>query len=57
MREQGGTITHGIQARTISGQASSEFSHTYFEHTRRSLDAAYKMVREMKGKEKARSSL
>lgn len=54
---QGGTISHGIQARTISGQASSEFSHIYFENTKRSLDAALAMVREMKEKEKPRSTL
>lgn len=54
---QGGTISHGIQARTISGQASSEFSHIYFENTKRSLDTALEMVREMKAKEQPRSSL
>jgi aminoglycoside phosphotransferase (APT) family kinase protein len=41
---RGGTITHGIQARTISGQASSEFSHVYFENTKKSLDAAMARV-------------
>jgi hypothetical protein len=54
---QGGTISHGIQARTISGQASSEFSHIYFENTRKSLDAALAKVRELKEKEAPRSSL
>ncbi|KAF2635358.1 APH-domain-containing protein [Massarina eburnea CBS 473.64] len=54
---RGGTISHGIQARTISGQASSEFSHAYFENTKRSLEAALRMVREMKESEKTRSSL
>jgi aminoglycoside phosphotransferase (APT) family kinase protein len=48
---RGGTISHGIQARTISGQASSDFSHMYFENTRRSLEAALVMVKEMKQKE------
>ncbi len=48
---RGGTISHGIQARTISGQASSDFSHMYFENTRRSLEAALAMVKEMKQKE------
>lgn len=42
---RGGTITHGIQARTISGQASSEFSHVYFENTKKSLDAALARVK------------
>ncbi|KAF2118203.1 kinase-like domain-containing protein [Lophiotrema nucula] len=54
---RGGTISHGIQARTISGQASSEFSHVYFENTKRSLDAALRKVRELKEKEPTRSSL
>ncbi|KAK5098068.1 hypothetical protein LTR70_009568 [Exophiala xenobiotica] len=54
---RGGTISHGIQARTITGQASSEFSHIYFENTRRSLDAALAKVRELKDKENVRSSL
>jgi hypothetical protein len=54
---QGSTISHGIQARTISGQASSEFSHVYFENTKRGLDTALGMVRAMKAKEKSRSSL
>ena len=48
---RGGTISHGIQARTISGQASSDFSHVYFENTRRALDAALTRVRELKQKE------
>ena len=55
--KQGGTISHGIQVRTISGQASSEFSHIYFENTKRSLDAALTMVRNLKSKETPRSSL
>lgn len=54
---QGSTISHGIQARTISGQASSEFSHIYFENTKRGLNAALDMVRSMKEKEMPRSSL
>lgn len=44
---RGGTITHGIQARTISGQASSEFSHIYFGHTKASLDAAFERVKKL----------
>jgi aminoglycoside phosphotransferase (APT) family kinase protein len=54
---QGSTISHGIQARTISGQASSEFSHVYFENTKRGLNAALDMVRAMKEKEAPRSTL
>lgn len=45
---KGGTITHGIQARTISGQASSKFSHIYFGHTKASLDAAFERVKKLK---------
>lgn len=44
---KGGTITHGIQARTISGQASSKFSHIYFGHTKASLDAAFQRVKKL----------
>lgn len=46
-----GTISHGIQARTISGQASSENSHLYFSKTKSSLEAAVKrMERLQEGK-------
>lgn len=45
---RGGTISHGIQARTVTGQASSEFSHVYFENTKRALDKATAMVRSLK---------
>ncbi|KAH8681873.1 kinase-like domain-containing protein [Xylariales sp. PMI_506] len=48
---RGATISHGIQARTISGQASSEFSHLYFSKTREYLDAAYERVKELKNEE------
>lgn len=48
---RGGTISHGIQARTVTGQASSDFSHVYFENTRKSLDAAYRMMRALKDAE------
>ena len=46
-----GTISHGIQARSLSGQASSEFSHLYFGKTKASLEAALRRVRELKEKE------
>jgi len=52
-----GTITHGIQARTISGQASSEFSHLYFEQTKKNLDEAAKMVEALKEQEGAKAKL
>lgn len=55
--QQGSVISHGIQARTISGQASSEFSHIYFENTKRGLNTALDMVRAMKEKERPRSAL
>jgi hypothetical protein len=45
---RGGTISHGIQARTYAGQASSDFSHVYFENTRKSLDFAWGMVEALK---------
>jgi len=48
---RGATISHGIQARTISGQASSDFSHIYFENTRRSLEAALKKMRRLQADE------
>ncbi|KAF1944064.1 APH-domain-containing protein [Clathrospora elynae] len=54
---RGSTISHGIQARTISGQASSEFSHVYFENTKKGLNAALEKVRSMKEKELTRSNL
>ena len=55
--QQGGAISHGIQARTITGQASSEFSHVYFENTKKSLTMALKMVMDLKEKDKAKSNL
>ena len=42
-----GTISHGIHARTVSGQVSSEFSHIYFENTKKSLDSALDRVRKL----------
>jgi aminoglycoside phosphotransferase (APT) family kinase protein len=54
---RGGTISHGIQARTISGQASSEFSHVYFDNTKRSLDAALQRVGAMKESEGSKARL
>jgi len=54
---RGGTISHGIQARTISGQASSDFSQIYFENTRRSLDAALVQVRNLKEKQAVKAKI
>jgi aminoglycoside phosphotransferase (APT) family kinase protein len=52
-----GTISHGIQARTISGQASSNFGHVYFGKTKKALDAAYRRVREAQERENSASKL
>jgi hypothetical protein len=54
---RGGVISHGIQARTYAGQASSDFSHIYFENTRRSFDGAWDMVQQVREKETSRSRL
>lgn len=54
---RGGTISHGIQARTISGQASSEFSHLYFGKTKSSLDAAFQSVERLRGMKASVSKL
>ncbi|KAL6362136.1 hypothetical protein LRP88_04211 [Fusarium phalaenopsidis] len=48
---RGGTIAHGIQARTISGQASSEFSHLFFSKRKRFLDTAWQQVKKLKEQE------
>jgi hypothetical protein len=44
---RGGTISHGIQARTISGQASSDSSHRYFAKTKKSLDASFQRMKKL----------
>ena len=54
---RGATISHGIQARTISGQASSDTSHLYFAKTRKSLDAAYRRMRKLEQQETERPRL
>lgn len=48
---RGGTITHGIQARTITGQASSKFSHIYFGQTKALLDAAFERVKKLESEQ------
>jgi aminoglycoside phosphotransferase (APT) family kinase protein len=47
---RGVTISHGIQARTVTGQASSDFSHIYFDNTRRSAEAALAKMESIKQK-------
>ncbi|KAF2855488.1 kinase-like protein [Plenodomus tracheiphilus IPT5] len=54
---RGSTISHRIQARTISSQASSDFPHIYFEKTKQGLNTALEMVRCLRDKEVSRSSL
>ncbi|KAF5023785.1 hypothetical protein F66182_4141 [Fusarium sp. NRRL 66182] len=41
---RGATISHGIQARAMSGQASSSFSHLYFDKTKQAIDAAFQRL-------------
>lgn len=53
---RGATISHGIQARTISGQASSDFGHLYFAKTRKSLDAALRRVEKLQGQSSAKAA-
>jgi hypothetical protein len=56
-KEQGGTISHGIQARTITGQASSEFSHQYFQNTRDYLEGSLAKMREIESEQRSTSRL
>jgi aminoglycoside phosphotransferase (APT) family kinase protein len=51
------TISHGIQARAISGQASSDFAHIYFEKTKKSIDAAFRRVNKLKAQQAEGSRL
>lgn len=51
------TISHGIQARAISGQASSDFSHLYFAATKQGMDAALQRVKDMKSQRTKRIKL
>ncbi|VUC27369.1 unnamed protein product [Clonostachys rosea] len=48
---RGGTISHGIQARAISGQASSDFAHQYFERTKAFLDIAFRRIEKLQGRQ------
>ena len=53
---RGATIAHGIQARTMSGQASSDFGHLYFAKTKKSLDAAFLRVEKLREETDSKSS-
>lgn len=52
-----GTVSHGIQARTISGQASSTSSHMYFDKTKKFLDAAFQRMQRMQRIKERRAEL
>ncbi|KAF9891537.1 hypothetical protein FE257_004004 [Aspergillus nanangensis] len=52
-----GTISHGIQARTISGQASSSFGHVYFGKTKKALEAAFQRVKRLQEHKDSRFKL
>jgi hypothetical protein len=54
---RGATISHGIQARTISGQNSSTSSHIYFAKTKQSLDAAFQRVQKLKEQKAGQTKL
>ncbi|KAG7407517.1 Acyl-CoA dehydrogenase family member 11 [Fusarium oxysporum f. sp. rapae] len=54
---RGATIAHGIQARSISGQSSSSFSHLYFSKTRQAIEAALHRIESLKDRQTAESKL
>ncbi|KIW99577.1 uncharacterized protein Z518_11316 [Rhinocladiella mackenziei CBS 650.93] len=54
---RGATISHGIKARTFRGQASSESSHIYFDHTPKSLETALAAVRALKAGQGVKAKL
>lgn len=54
---RGATISHGIQARTVTGQASSEFSHVYFKNTGRSVDQALRLIEKLERGERSKAKL
>ncbi|KAK5082942.1 hypothetical protein LTR05_006824 [Lithohypha guttulata] len=54
---RGATISHGIQARTVTGQASSEESWRYFRNTRRSVDSALRLIEELEGENRVVAKL
>ncbi|KAL9562807.1 hypothetical protein ACKAV7_012993 [Fusarium commune] len=54
---RGATIAHGIQARSISGQSSSSFSHLYFSKTRQAIEAALRRIESLKDRQTAESKL
>lgn len=54
---RGATISHGIKARTFRGQASSEESHIYFDHTPKSLGTALAAAQTLKAEEDVKAKL
>ncbi|KAH7215319.1 kinase-like domain-containing protein [Fusarium oxysporum] len=54
---RGATIAHGIQARSISGQSSSSFSHLYFSKTRQAIEAALRRIGSLKDQQTSESKL
>lgn len=54
---RGATISHGIQARTVTGQASSDESHVYFKNTRRSVEQALKLIEEVESTKTVKANL
>ncbi|EXK34536.1 hypothetical protein FOMG_09925 [Fusarium oxysporum f. sp. melonis 26406] len=54
---RGATIAHGIQARSISGQSSSSFSHLYFSKTRQAIEAALRRIESLKDQQTSESKL
>ncbi|KAF5599665.1 phosphotransferase enzyme family domain-containing protein [Fusarium pseudoanthophilum] len=54
---RGATIAHGIQARAISGQSSSSFSHLYFSKTKQGIEAALRRIESLKDQETGESKL
>ena len=54
---RGATISHGIQARTVTGQASSDESHLYFKNTKRSVEQALVLIEETESGKALKSKL
>lgn len=54
---RGATIAHGIQARAISGQSSSSFSHLYFSKTRQAIEAALRRIKSLKDQQTGQTKL
>ncbi|XEV04789.1 hypothetical protein FSHL1_010076 [Fusarium sambucinum] len=54
---RGATISHGIQARSISGRSSSSFSHLYFTKTKQAIDAALSRIQSLRNRGAAGSKI